>query len=167
MSEKQLDRLNYYNGKRLLASDLKLEQEYHIRVRRWLNKSLYAAGIATGLEVRAVPGAPAVVVSPGLALDSDGREIILLDEVQLDVLGSASASPWGGAPGDGSYLVIQYDEEVIADESDGCCAPSSGKSTNGTQVAWGGPALVRAEPVLRWTDVLPTDGNGQIQDRLR
>jgi len=40
MTEKVLERLNYYNGQRLEASDLKVEQEYHIRVRRWLNKSL-------------------------------------------------------------------------------------------------------------------------------
>ncbi len=162
MSEKELDRLNYYNGKRLLASDLKLEQEYHIRVRRWLNKSLYAAGIARGLEVREVPGAPTVIVSPGLALDSEGREIILLDEARVDVLGLASKSPCGWQPGDGSYLTIQYDEEVIAEESDGCCAPMPGGSRNGSSVAWGGPARVRAEPVLQWTDVLPTEGSGQI-----
>src|SRR5438094_368397 len=48
MSEKPLERLNYYNGQRLEARDLKLEQEYHIRVRRWLNKSLYTSG-RTGL----------------------------------------------------------------------------------------------------------------------
>jgi len=162
MSEKQLDRLNYYNGKRLLASDLKLEQEYHIRVRRWLNKSLYSAGIARGLEVREVPGAPAVMVSPGLALDADGREIILLGELRVEVMGWASASPCGGPPGDGSYLTIQYDEEVIAEEDDGCCGPPSASAPRGVQVAWGGPARVRAEPVLRWTDVLPADGSGEV-----
>lgn len=52
MNEKPLERLNYYNGQRLEASDFKTEQEYHIRTRRWLNKSLYTAGIARGLEVR-------------------------------------------------------------------------------------------------------------------
>src|SRR3954462_15690854 len=72
MTEKPVERLNYYNGQRLEASDLKLEQEYHIRVRRWLNKSLYSAGIARGLEVRDQkkvdpndPSAPVVVVGPG------------------------------------------------------------------------------------------------------
>ncbi len=40
MNEKPIERLQYYNGQRLEADDLKLEQEYHIRVRRWLNKSL-------------------------------------------------------------------------------------------------------------------------------
>ena len=37
MSEKPLDRLNYYNGQRLEAKDLRLEQEYMIRTRRWIN----------------------------------------------------------------------------------------------------------------------------------
>ena len=53
MIEKPIDRLNYFNGQRLEATDFKTEQDYHIRVRRWLNKSLYSAGIARGLEVHA------------------------------------------------------------------------------------------------------------------
>ncbi len=83
MSEKPLERLNYYNGQRLEAKDLKLEQEYHIRVRRWLNKSLYSSGIAQGLTVRVEKlkenntEKPVIIVSPGLAIDTQGREIIL------------------------------------------------------------------------------------------
>lgn len=161
MSEKPLDRLNYYNGKRLVAADLKLEQEYHIRVRRWLNKSLYSAGIARGLEVREEKGKPAVVVGPGLALDADGREIILLDEVRLEVRGGTSGNPCGGKPGNGSYLTIAYDEEVAEEESDGCCPPAA-RRTHGDRVAWGGPGRVRAEPILSWTDVLPAEGSGEV-----
>jgi hypothetical protein len=37
MNEKPLERLNYFNGQRLQAGDFKLEQDYHMRVRRWLN----------------------------------------------------------------------------------------------------------------------------------
>ena len=91
MSEKPLERLNYFNGQRLEAGDLRLEQEYHIRVRRWLNKSLYSAGIGRGLEVRAIPpdpvkqDPPRVGVSLGLAIDDDGREIILLEEALIEV----------------------------------------------------------------------------------
>src|SRR6266513_2034651 len=75
MIERPLDRLNYYNGQRLEAGDLKLEQEYHIRVRRWINKSLCTPGIASGLDIREQKGTRFVIVSPGLALDAEGREI--------------------------------------------------------------------------------------------
>src|ERR1044071_5344931 len=87
-----MERLNYFNGQRLEASDFKLEQSYHMRVRRWLNKSLYTWGIAKGLEVEVKPGdSHRVIVSPGLALDAQGREIILLEEAEVQVVGSPSA----------------------------------------------------------------------------
>jgi hypothetical protein len=165
MSEKPLDRLNYFNGQRLEASNLKLEQQYHIRVRRWLNKSLYTTGIARGLEVaQDHANKMNVIVSPGLALDSEGREIILLDQISIGVVGSPSTTP---GVVDGNYLTIQYNEQVTEEEQGGCvvhaakkngCGCGNGKSS----LAWGGPALVRAQPILGWSDVLPSDTSGKI-----
>src|SRR5215216_702856 len=115
MNEKPIERMKYYNGQRLEADDLKLEQDYHIRVRRWLNKSLYSAGIAEGLEVQADPGnSQQIIVSPGLALDSEGREMILLEEARIQVIGQKSKKE--GEP-DGNYLYIQYREETRAEET--------------------------------------------------
>ena len=105
MNEKPLERLNYYNGQRLQAADFKLEQDYHIRVRRWLNRSLYPAGIAEGLAVYAIEDQPSVRVTPGLAIDHLGREIILLEEAVIDVV--------DGHHGGGPYLTISYREEVL------------------------------------------------------
>ena len=105
MNEKPLERLNYYNGQRLQAADLRLEQDYHIRVRRWLNRSLYSAGIAEGLAVYAIKDQPRVRVTPGLAIDHLGREIILLEEAVIDVV--------DGHHGGGPYLTISYREEVL------------------------------------------------------
>jgi hypothetical protein len=164
MSEKPLDRLNYFNGQRLEASDLKLEQQYHIRVRRWLNKSLYTTGIARGLEVVKDTDplkAMNVIVSPGLALDSEGREIILLDQISIGVVGKPSIQP---GVVDGNYLVIQYNEQVTEEEQDGCALPAGKKNGcgKGSALAWGGPALVRAQAILGWTDALPSDTSGKI-----
>ena len=75
MSEKPIERINYFNGQRLQAGDFRLEQEYHMRVRRWLNRALYTPGIAMGLEVYPVPNAPRVRVSPGLAIDASSRRL--------------------------------------------------------------------------------------------
>ncbi len=160
MSEKPLDRLNYYNGQRLEASDLRLEQEYHMRVRRWLNRSLYSAGIVQGLTVSAEQdGQPLrVMVSPGLALDVEGREIILLEEQRLPVV--AMPSSLDGLPR--SYLTIEYRERRTAEESLHCMVHAQGNYRVEGRPSWGGPAFVRAEPRLGWTDSIPHPSSGKI-----
>jgi len=161
MTEKPLDRLNYFNGQRLEASDLKTEQEYHIRVRRWLNKSLYSPGIARGLEVRKVEDEPAVMVSPGLALDAQGREIILWEEQKVQISSEARRRPGNSeAEVEGLYLTIRYSEEVTAVEKDGCEAV--GGTTRGDHPAWGGPTRVRARAIFEQRDFLPPESSGEV-----
>ena len=161
MNEKPIERLNYYNGQRLEADDLKLEQEYHIRVRRWLNKSLYSAGIADGLEVKPQldDGKPTdmIVISPGLALDNEGREMILLEEARIKVVGQKSEKE---GEVEGNYLFIQYREETMAEESDSCAPRSNGHKRG--QLAWGGPSRVRAKPILGWSYSFPHESSGKV-----
>jgi hypothetical protein len=159
MNEKPIERLNYYNGQRLEASDLKLEQEYHVRVRRWLNKSLYSSGIARGLGVRAEKDSLNVVVSPGLALDSEGREIILLEEGRKAVIGKHNEV---GGVDLGFYLTIQYNEQTIEEEAGGCTPKNGGRKKAAGKLAWGGPSRVLAEPILGWSDSLPHESSGKI-----
>lgn len=159
MTEKPIERLNYYNGQRLEASDLKLEQEYHIRIRRWLNKSLYPPGIAEGLEVKAEDGTLNVFVSPGLALDFEGREIILLEEERIPVIGKHN---FQGAEDVGSYLTIQYREQPTAVEGDGCAMCTRGSSKNQNRHAWQGPSRVLAKPIISWSDKLPHESSGKV-----
>ncbi|MEJ1961444.1 MAG: hypothetical protein WDO56_07830 [Gammaproteobacteria bacterium] len=155
MNEKPLERLNYFNGQRLQAADLKLEQDYHIRVRRWLNRSLYSSGIASGLSVYAIKDQPRVRVTPGLAIDQLGREIILLDEQIVDVVGTQHDR---NGSCDGPYLTIRYQEDVIAKE-DLCC--SVGGSA-GNRSAWGGPARILTGAVLELNAELPSEASGRI-----
>jgi len=151
--------LNYYNGMVVDAAGFKTEQEYHIRVRRWLNKSLYSAGIASGLEVREAGLGPNVVVSPGLALDSAGREIILLEETTVEV-----CSYYGGNAAEvvGNYLVIEYGEDAVSWEAGSCALRSpvsrNAKSTNNG----GGPSRVQAIPKFSWVPFVPLPGANQI-----
>jgi hypothetical protein len=147
MNEKPLRRLHYYNGQRLEAADLKEEQEYHIRTRRWLNKSLYTAGIARGLEVRLVPGMPMVTVSPGLALDHEGREIILLDEEPLEVI---SFSGKDGTRVEGNYLVIEYGEDAHGQGGSSCVQGNSQ------------PMYIGTKPKFSWVPYIPLPGSNQI-----
>jgi hypothetical protein len=158
-NEQPLERLNYYNGQRLEATDFRLEQEYHLRVRRWLNKSLYTWGIAAGLEVTVKEGDPhKVVVHPGLALDAEGREIILLEAREIQVAGMPSKT---AGLVFGNYLVIQYVEEKVAVLEDGCCAVPL-KDKAGQKQAWGGPSRIRSEPKISWLSSWPKESSGQI-----
>ncbi|MEO8153902.1 MAG: hypothetical protein ABI605_12590 [Rhizobacter sp.] len=154
MSEKPLERLNYFNGQRLQAGDFKLEQDYHMRVRRWLNRSLYTPGIAMGLEVYAVPGAPEVRVNPGLAIDAFGREIILLESRSVPVMHDIGQGPTY----EGSYVVIRYSEELLA-QQDASCTPTTGC---GDKAAAGGPSRVLAEPVIECVPDLPLEASGRV-----
>jgi hypothetical protein len=116
--EDPLDRLNYFNSQRLEAVDFRVEQLYHMRVRRWLNRALYSAGIASGLEVTKHPtDKHAVVVSPGLALDALGREIIVLEAQTVRVRGVPKRADGVQF---GNYLVLAYSEEKVAPQQDGC-----------------------------------------------
>jgi len=153
MNERPLERLNYFNGQRLQAGDFRLEQDYHMRVRRWLNRSLYTAGIAMGLEVYAVPGRPVVKVQPGLAIDTLGREIILLEAQDVPVMHDAADQGMKG-----SYLVIRYHEELLA-QQDACCSPVG---ADGDRRALGGPSRVLAEPVLECVPDLPHEASGKV-----
>lgn len=159
MIEKPLERLNYYNGQPMDASAFKTEQDYHIRTRRWLNKSLYSAGIARGLEVREVPGTRSVIVSPGLALDSDGREIILLEETPVEVCSFAGS---GESTVEGNYLVIEYSEETIAYERGGCAVRATGTSASKSTTNWGGPSRIQAQVKFSWVPFVPRPGSNQI-----
>jgi hypothetical protein len=159
MLEKPLERLNYYNGMAVDAAGFKTEQDYHIRVRRWLNKSLYSAGIASGLEVRAAAMGPNVIVSPGLALDSIGREIILLEETIVEV---CSYSGTNASTVVGNYLVIEYSEEAVAYESGSCAVRTPVSRSTKSSSNWGGPSRVQATPKFSWVAFVPPPGANQI-----
>ena len=83
MSERPIERLNYFNGQRLEAEDLRLEQEYHINIQRWLMKTLFSPGVARGFEIHVLDGGTRIRLDPGLALDDLGRAIILVAPVEL------------------------------------------------------------------------------------
>jgi hypothetical protein len=138
-----LERLHFFNGQRLIARDLELEQRYHIRVRRLLNRGLYSPGVVSGLEVTQVD-ARHVRVSGGVALDPRGREIVLLADTTLVV---PNRQPMSALPG--YFLVIQYGEEKEPGVMDDC------KESSGTTP----PARIREAPTLAFTETWPNQAN--------
>ena len=70
-----IERVNYFDRQFLRVEDFKDEQDYHVSMRRRHNISHHTWGIVAGLEPTIVDGS--LYVSPGLAVDGFGRELIL------------------------------------------------------------------------------------------
>src|ERR1700722_5947982 len=97
----EVKRLNYFNHQFLDEKDFKDEQAYHIQMRRPHNRVLYRWGIAEGLTARH-HGEPSVTVEPGVAFDSEGREIGLTSAVTREVAHAGGSGP--------AFVTIEYVE---------------------------------------------------------
>ena len=75
-------RNRYFYGKLLDADHLELEQRYFLERERLINRLTLGAGVLCGLGVEAGDGN--VVVSPGVAIDGLGREIVVERPVTVD-----------------------------------------------------------------------------------
>lgn len=89
------DRLNYYYGQVLGHAELQLEQDYLRNKLQLLNRCLHGYGVVCGYEVVLVPPPhdcdpkqpppPRVCVKPGIALDCEGRELVLREAREIDL----------------------------------------------------------------------------------
>lgn len=98
-----IKRLNYFDHQFLRAPDFSDEQNYHLSMRRQHNRLLHTSGVAQGLDATAAAGGTVVNVTAGVAIDSNGREIVLPGDVQLDLSGEAVGTT--------VFLTIEYDEQ--------------------------------------------------------
>jgi hypothetical protein len=94
-------RVRFFAGKLLTADDLNAEQHYVNQKRYLHNRALHGIGIVHGLDVGlAGASAPEVTISPGLAVDRCGREVLVVSPIGLPI--AAATSP--------VYVVIDYCE---------------------------------------------------------
>lgn len=84
-------RVNFFDGLLLTAADLAAEQEYH-RQLRYLHNRLHGYGAVSGLDVTA--GRGGVRVSPGMAIDRLGREIVVATPLTLALESHLNARGW-------------------------------------------------------------------------
>ncbi|MEU4219147.1 hypothetical protein [Actinoplanes sp. NPDC026623] len=141
----QVERLHYYNGRRLTAADFAVEQQYHLAMRRLLNHGLFTPGVVNGLEVSKVD-ATHVRVAPGLALDPAGRELVVPlgpDEQRTVVVPAQRPTRRAG----GYFLVLRYAEERIPATEDACASPATPQA-----------ARIREVAELLWTEDFPAPG---------
>src|SRR5262245_37298435 len=97
-----VQRLNYFHYQFLQEQDFKDEQAYHVAQRRRHNAQFHTWGRVRGLDVTFVAGERKVRVSPGVAVDSLGREIIVESNLDVDLQSH---------PGETVYLSLAYKEE--------------------------------------------------------
>jgi hypothetical protein len=162
-SDDALQRVNYFNGERLAATDFRAEQAYQLAVRRLLNRSLYTPGIVVGMEVEPIKSPdPAdkhrVLVKRGLALDNLGREIFLPEDVKVQVMGAPSTTPGVVF---GNLLVASYRETRKYPVKDDCVAGASSQPCSGA-ISWGAPSRIVAEATCEFVDFWPSEQSGKI-----
>lgn len=81
------ERNNYFYGKLMTVRDFFAEQCY-FNEKRWLiNRMVHGWGVVCGLDVRQKEDSPgAVLVTPGLAIDCCGREVLVCCEQEVKLL---------------------------------------------------------------------------------
>jgi len=104
-----LERNRYFYGKLLTVRDFEIEQRYNCTKRELLNRVLQGAGVVCGFGVTASDDTTLMIES-GLALDYQGREIVLPETIfrKLQMLdGQENLTGKQDA-----YLCVAYDESA-------------------------------------------------------
>lgn len=118
------ERIKFFEGQRLFASDLQDLERFN-REMRWLhNQSLHQPGVASGYAVTGNKDDREVTIQPGYAIDSTGREIVLTRPETLQVPPVANDGRGNPAYYD---LTVAYDEQPLEETEtrDGVCASRS------------------------------------------
>ncbi|MEY2563795.1 MAG: hypothetical protein QOH88_1988 [Verrucomicrobiota bacterium] len=74
-----IKRLRYFSNQLLTAEDFNDEQTYHQHKQRLRNLLIHGYGVISGLKVSMAPGRGSILVTPGIAIDPAGNEIIVPD----------------------------------------------------------------------------------------
>jgi hypothetical protein len=150
-----LERIQFFNGERLFASDLQSLESFN-REMRWLhNQSLHQPGVASGFQVTGNIGDRQVTVSPGYALDCCGREIVLTESQVLEI--PPVADDGSGNPAFYDLTVAYPDDSQLtpSESRTGICTPA-------------GVVSLREAPVFCWVELSSDPTNHQpIDQRLK
>lgn len=88
----RFERNRFFHGKLMTARDMQAEQDYHVGRLNILNRLVVGKGIIRGLNVTNVRDADdglVIEVDPGVALDGDGR-LIVVDNAATESLSDAT-----------------------------------------------------------------------------
>jgi hypothetical protein len=150
-----IERLRFFNGQRLLSTDLQGIDDFN-RGMRWLhNLSLHQPGIASGFAVHGNKGDREITIKAGYAIDELGREIVLTHPEPLPVPPVASDGKGNPIFYD---LTVSYPDDSTLEEAetrDGICLKR-------------GAVRLREEPVFCWVALtMGPDGFVPIDPSLK
>jgi hypothetical protein len=145
-------RIRYADGEVLASSALRHDTSYESRARRLHVATMHRTwGVAVGLSLSLSEDHRKVLVTPGLAYDCFGRELLLGDTIHLDhPEPAADATP----PGQGVDLVIRLSVQTGAVPG----WPKAVFACDGTN-----PARFNGQPEIRWGFVDQHSGGGQVR----
>jgi hypothetical protein len=129
-------RPNYFAGRLLTTQDFEREQEYHCHSRRRLALLALGEGVACGLRV--VSTGTKVRVSPGVAIDALGREVVVPAPVELT-----------RGPAD-RYVALRYAENFTdpVPTADGSVEHACVEEGYSIVLTTAAPASTEADPVI-------------------
>jgi hypothetical protein len=115
MEECQLhpfERNRYFYGKLLSAGDFQTEQSYMNEKRQLINRLIHGWGVVCGLQVKPVACPEGIRIAPGVALDSQGREILVNRDVIIrkNEIVSCQVDKQGQKESRSLYVCLQYVE---------------------------------------------------------
>jgi len=124
-TSQQFERNRYFYGKLMTVKDFDTEQSY-FNGKRWLiNRLLFGTGVVCGLEVDVKPNKKGITIKPGVALDPQGREIVVSGQWSTD---DVRNDPLKVAPLQGLmmyHVVLSYKEctkEIVRAHDPSTCA---------------------------------------------
>jgi hypothetical protein len=147
---KFIERVRFFDNERLIAADLQAIDDF-ARQMRWMhNRSLHQPGVANGYAVAGDKGDREVIIQPGYALDSLGREIVLTQPYTQPVPPQAGDGQGGPAVFD---LAVSYPDTLNESES---------RTADCTSAV---PGAVRLEesPVFCWVPAFKKDDPLRVQ----
>ena len=160
-----IERLNYYEGEILGATDFQTEQEYLRDMRRRHNIGQHTWGIVTGLDIVQIPnnnnapdGQPAVdiFIQPGMAVDAYGREIVALSKTQLTQDLFAPYVDINIPVSQPMYVWISYAQVMLQPPADPCTVANQPNSFGRVQEAFA--LTVTQDPNGPANDLIVVDG---------
>ncbi|HMK56392.1 MAG TPA: hypothetical protein VK448_07135 [Dissulfurispiraceae bacterium] len=79
-------RVRYFHGMLLTERDFQEEQLYLLEKRRLQNRMLHGWGVVCGLGIKpTTPESSKIVITPGMALDCFGNEIVVCADFEIDL----------------------------------------------------------------------------------
>jgi len=93
------ERNNYYYGKLMTVRDY-FDEQCYFNEKRWLiNRLINGWGVVCGLDVKALDGeTDKVIVTPGLAIDCCGREILVCKDKEVELIPTEDKCQENGDP---------------------------------------------------------------------